>query len=91
MKCMVQLGIAYPQKAIATALCPAIPSVKASEFGWRFATAIKKKEFAAAKQSASYGSPKERKEKKKVFSRVLKGKCRNKAGVLRSGWCNVQP
>lgn len=73
MKCKVQLGIAYPQKAIATGLCPAVPSVKASEFGWRFAAAIKKKiKIAAAKQSASYSSPKER--KKKSFQQSIKRK-----------------
>lgn len=68
---MMQLGTAYPQRAITTGLCPAVPSVKASEFGWRFAAALEK--IAAAKQSPSYGSPKEK--NNKVFSRVLKGKC----------------
>lgn len=69
---MVQLGIAYPQKAIATALCPAIPSVKASEFGWRFATAIKKR--ICCSQAICFLWFTKRKEKKKSFQQSIERK-----------------
>lgn len=83
---MVQSGIAHPQRAITEGCCPAVSSVKTSEFGWRIATATEK-EFIAAKQSPFYAS---QKKKKKAFSRVFKGKYRNKAGILRPGWRNMK-
>lgn len=74
MKCMVQLGIAYPQKAIATALCPAIPSVKASEFGWRFATAIKKKRICCSQAICFLWFTKRKERKKKSFQQSIERK-----------------
>ena len=62
VKCMVLLGIAHPQRAIAAGCCPAVSSVKTSQFGWRIATATEKGSVAA-KQSPSYASHTQKKKK----------------------------
>lgn len=62
VKCMVPLGIAHPQRAIAAGCCPPVSSVKTSEFGWRIATATEKGSVAA-KQSPSYASHTQKKKK----------------------------
>lgn len=65
---MVQSGIAHPQRAITEGCCPAVSSVKTSEFGWRIATATEK-EFIAAKQSPFYASQKKKKKPSAEYSK----------------------